>query len=141
MTFRTLLLWAALGAGFSALTIPVAAHHSFAAEYDSSKPITLEGTLTKVAWMNPHGWIYVDVVGPDGKVTNWAVEFGSPNALLRRGLRSTDFPPGTKVSLKGYLAKNGHPTVNASSVTLPDGRSLFTGSSNPNDPGADRPER
>ena len=63
------------------------AHHSFAAEYDANQPITLKGTLTKTEWTNPHGWIYIDVKGDDGKVTNWAIEFGSPNALLRRGLR------------------------------------------------------
>ena len=63
------------------------AHHSFAAEYDSNQPITLTGTLTKIEWTNPHGWVYLDVKGDDGKVTNWGVEFGSPNALLRRGVR------------------------------------------------------
>jgi hypothetical protein len=109
----------------------VSAHHSFAAEFDANRPISLEGTLTKIMWMNPHGWIYVDVKGGDGKVVNWAVEFGSPGALLRRGLRVTDFPPGIKVTVKGYVAKNGTPTVNASSVVLPDGRSLYTASSNP----------
>ncbi|MGH9159264.1 MAG: DUF6152 family protein [Vicinamibacteraceae bacterium] len=113
------------------------AHHAFAAEFDVNKRVTLEGTLTKVAWVNPHGWIYVDVE-KDGKVTNWAVEFGSPHALLRRGLRTSDFPPGIKVIVKGFLAKNGSPTVNAESVTLPGGRTLFTGSSNPNARGAAR---
>ena len=76
-------------------------HHSFAAEYDSNQPITLKGTLTKTEWTNPHGWIYVDVKGDDGKVTNWAVEFGSPNALLRRGLRRSDFPAGIEVTVQG----------------------------------------
>jgi hypothetical protein len=138
-TRHTALIFAlAMGAAVGSVVIPLAAHHSFAAEFDANRPVTLEGTLTKVAWVNPHGWIYVDVVGKDGKVTNWSVEFGSPNALLRRGLRKTDFPPGIKVTVKGFLAKNGNPTANAASVVLPDGRTLFTGSSNPNAPGAVR---
>ncbi len=114
------------------------AHHAFAAEFDANKPVTLEGTLTKVVWANPHGWIYADAPGKDGKVVNWAIEFGSPNALLRRGLRKTDFPTGTKVTVKGFLAKDGSATVNASGVTLPDGRNLYTGSSNPNAEGAEK---
>jgi hypothetical protein len=118
--------------------LPVRAHHSFSAEYAADKPITLKGTLTKVEWVNPHGWIYLDVKGDDGKVVNWAVEFGSPNALLRRGLRKSDFPPGTEVVVDGYRAKNGSATVNGTSVKLPDGRGLYTGSSNPNAPGADQ---
>ena len=120
-------LAAAVAIGAAATTL--SAHHAFAAEFDANKPITLVGTLTKVAWVNPHGWIYVDVKGKDAKVTNWAIEFGSPNALLRRGLRKADFPPGINVTVKGYLAKSGKPVVNASTVTLPDGRSLFAGSS------------
>lgn len=114
------------------------AHHAFAAEFDGNKPVTVEGTLTKVQWSNPHGWIYVDAPGKDGKIVNWAIEFGSPNSLLRRGLRKTDFPPGIKVTVKGFLAKDGSPTVNASDVTLPDGRNLYTGSSNPNAAGAEK---
>lgn len=114
------------------------AHHAFAAEFDGNKPVTVEGTLTKVQWSNPHGWIYVDAPDKNGKIVNWAIEFGSPNALLRRGLRKADFPAGIKVSVKGFLAKDGSPTVNASGVTLPDGRSLYTGSSNPNADGAEK---
>lgn len=114
------------------------AHHAFAAEFDGNKPVTIEGTLTKVQWSNPHGWIYVDAPGKDGKIVHWAIEFGSPNALLRRGLRKADFPPGIKVTVNGFLAKDGSPTVNASDVTLPDGRNLYTGSSNPNAKGAEK---
>ena len=115
--------------GVVSVTAPAYAHHAFAAEYDALKPVTLKGSLTKLEWVNPHAWLHVDVKGDDGKVTNWAIEFGSPNALLRRGLRKTDFPEGLQVVINGYRAKNGAPTVNGTSVKLPDGRDLFTGSS------------
>jgi hypothetical protein len=105
------------------------AHHSFAAEFDANAPITLTGTLTKMEWVNPHGWIYIDVKGPDGKVQNWAIEAGAPNALLRRGLRKTDFPIGTEVNVKGFRAKNGTPTANGQTVTFKDGRNFFLGAS------------
>jgi len=108
---------------------PMFAHHAFSAEYDANQPITLKGSLTKVEWTNPHGWIYVDVKDDSGKLVNWAIEFGSPNAMLRRGLRKTDFPEGVEVIVKGYRAKNGTPTVNGTSVKLPDGRNLLVGSS------------
>ena len=120
-------------------TRPVMGHHSFAAEFDEKKPITLKGTLTRMEWVNPHGWIYMDVKGPDGTVVNWGIEAGAPNALLRRGLRKTDFAPGTEIVVTGFLAKNGTATANGRTVTLPDGREFFAGSSNggPAD-GADR---
>ena len=105
------------------------AHHSFAAEFDASQPITLTGTLTKMEWTNPHGWIYLDVADAGGKVTNWAVEAGAPNGLLRRGLRKADFPVGVKVVVKGFRAKNGTSTANGQSVTFGDGRNFFLGAS------------
>jgi hypothetical protein len=131
-TFRLVILAAGLA------SVPALAHHSFSAEYDAEQPITLTGTLTRLEWTNPHGWIYIDVKDNAGKVTNWAVEFGAPNALLRRGVRKTDFPTGVELVVKGYRSKNGSPTINGTSVKFPDGRNLFTGSSNPNAPGAEQ---
>ena len=105
------------------------AHHSFSAEFDIEKPVTLAGKLTELEWVNPHGWIHMDVESPDGTVTNWAVELGNPTALLRRGLRRSHFPPGIEFVVEGYEAKDGSPTANAITVTFPDGRDFFAGSS------------
>ena len=129
-----------VGIALCVASAPLRAHHSFAAEYDEHKTVTLKGTLTRLDWVNPHGWLYIDVKGPDGKVVNWAIEAGAPNALLRRGLRKTDFPAGIEIVVTGFLAKNGSPTANGRTVTLPDGRDFFAGSSGtgaPND-GAER---
>jgi hypothetical protein len=114
--------------------VPVYAHHAFAAEYDGRQRVTISGTLTGFDWFNPHSWLHVDVKDADGKIENWAVEFGSPNALYRRGFRKTDFPAGTEVVIEGYRAKNGSNNLNARSVKLPDGRNLFAGSSAPDAP-------
>ena len=114
---------------------PVSAHHSFAAEYDGAKPITLTGTLTRMLWSNPHAWVYVDVKGSDGKTVGWAFETGGANALYRRGWKKVDLPVGVVVTIEGFMAKDGSPTVNATTIKLPDGRQLFAGSSGTGSPG------
>ena len=114
--------------------VPVWAHHAFAAEFDADKPVKFKGTVVKMEWINPHAWIHIDVQNPDGTVTNWMVECGSPNIMLRRGFTKRSLEVGTELEIKGYQAKNGSNRANGSSVTFRDGKKLFVGGSNPDIP-------
>ena len=114
-------------------TVPSWAHHAFAAEFDIKKPVKLQGTVTKMEWINPHAWIHIDVKGPDGKVTSWMVEGGTPNILLRRGFTKQSLQEGTVVIVEGYQAKNGENRANGSNITFTDGKRLFLGGSNPDE--------
>jgi len=110
---------------------PLAAHHAFAAEFDVDKPVKVRGTITKLEWVNPHAWLYVDVKGDDGKVVNWHFELGPPNALIRLGWKRDSVPAGLEVEISGFRAKSGEPVANGRSIILPDGRELFSGGSGP----------
>jgi hypothetical protein len=103
------------------------AHHSLAAEFDVDKKVEISGTITEMKWTNPHAWLYVDVTDAAGQTQNWAVEFGSPNQLYRRGWSKQDLPAGASVTVVGYAPRDNSQRVSATDVTLPDGRTLFAG--------------
>ena len=111
-----------------AAAAPAFAHHAFAAEFDSKKPVKLRGTVTKMEWINPHTWIYMDVKKPDGTVEEWMIEAGTPNTLLRRGFTKDSLKAGTEVLVDGYQSKDGSLRANGRDLTLPDGKTLFLGS-------------
>ena len=130
MTMRTTRLLLALGV-VVAVVRPVPAHHSFAAEFDATKSVTLKGVVTKIEWANPHIWVYLDVTGERGAVQPWQCEGGPPNTLVRNGWSRDSLKPGQQVTIEGWLAKDGSKTCNAKEVTLADGRKVFAGSSGP----------
>lgn len=113
-----------------ALAAPAFAHHSFAAEFDGTKAVKLEGTMTKLEWTNPHIWLYLDVKDEAGNVVKWQCEGGPPNTLTRNGWTKESLKPGDQITIDGWLAKDGSKTCNARSVKLPGGKSVFAGSSN-----------
>jgi hypothetical protein len=119
------------GAGLLLAAVPVWGHHAFAAEFDAKKPVKLQGKVTKMEWINPHAWIHLDVKNADGTMTNWMVEGGTPNTLLRRGFTKDSLLPGTEIVVDGYQAKDGSFRANGRDVTFPDGRKLFIGNQSP----------
>ena len=126
-----------------ASAVPVVAHHAFSAEFDANRPLQLEGTVTRMEWINPHAWIHIDVTKDDGSTESWMIEGGTPNTLFRRGFTKDSLSPGTVIMVDGYQAKDGSMRANGRDLTLPDGQKLFLGSSGTGAPrdGADVTER
>lgn len=117
------------GVALLVAAVPVMAHHAFAAEFDANRPLKLTGTVTRMEWINPHAWIHIDVKRPDGTVESWMVEGGTPNTLLRRGFTKASLEKGTEILVDGFQAKDGSRRMNGRDLKLPDGRTLFLGSS------------
>jgi Family of unknown function (DUF6152) len=116
------------GLGLLAAAVPLLAHHSFAAEFDDKKPVSLKGAVTKVEWNNPHIWFYVEVKDATDKVEHWQFEGGPPNMLIRQGWTKDSLKLGDEVTVEGFRAKDGSTTANVRSVTLSGGRRVFSGS-------------
>jgi hypothetical protein len=136
---RKLLAVSVLCAALLLSAVPLVAHHSFAAEYDNNKPIKFSGKVTKVEWLNPHIYVYVDVKDNSGSTVNYAVEGGAPNGLFRQGWRKDTLKVGDALSVEGFLAKDGSNTVNARTWLLPDGKKVFAGNAEDGGPAAKNP--
>ena len=121
-------------------TTAAVAHHAFAAEFDATKPVRFRGTVTKMLWVNPHAWIYMDVKKDDGTVEEWMIEAGTPNTLLRRGFTKESLQPGAEIIVDGFQAKDGERRANGRDVTLPNGKTLFLGSAGTGAPD-DKPDK
>lgn len=130
--------FAVVALGVAGMTGGALAHHSFAAEFDADQPVTLEGTITRMEWLNPHTWMHLAVANDDGTTTDWMIEGGTPNTLFRRGFTPDAVPVGTQITVHGYRARNGANRANGRDMILPDGSRLFMGS--PGTGAPDEPE-
>jgi hypothetical protein len=126
---RRLLKIFASAATLLALALPAAAHHSFSAEFDTNNKVTLEGTVVKFEWVNPHSWLDIDVPKPDGTIEHWRLEGGSPGVLLRLGWNKNSLPAGTKIKVTAFQAKDGEFRGSTREIEFPDGRKMSLGSS------------
>jgi hypothetical protein len=127
----------AVAVGVLISTVSLLAHHAFTAEFDTKKPVKLRGTIAKIEMVNPHSWIYIDVKNDDGTVSQWMLEAGSPNVLVRRGFSKAAIPKGTEVIFEGFQAKDGSNRANGRDITFPDGKKLFIGSTGAEGPPED----
>ena len=125
--------------GLLLVAVPVKAHHSFAAAFDETKPINIQGTVTKVELVNPHSWVWIDVKGSDGATTNWGLEGGPPVNLFRNGVTKASLPVGSEIKIFGYQAKSGENKAVAVFFEYPDGRKVFMGGSAPGADGKPAP--
>ena len=138
MRTKSCVVIACVGLALTLSAAQVWAHHAFAAEFDATKPVKFQATVTKMLWVNPHAWIYVDVKKTDGTVEEWMIEAGTPNTLLRRGFTKESLQAGTVVTVDGYQSKDGSRRANGRDITLPNGQTLFLGSSGTGAPDEDK---